>query len=453
MKNILSAILLSFFGAGIAMAQTEAQTELNAYMTNGVVTLKSNDDNYSFRVGGRLVMDGAYYMDDYTDRGSGAKFSAIRLRVFSKIGKKLDVKLDVDFAYKAMLKDAYLRWHTNSKGFIKVGHFAEPFSAENIYSTMDYTFINKSTTVDALGTGRALGVTYRYYDKYFWGEAGAFSQKFATEMASGDMGYGVSARLLGRVTNENYNIQIGGSVNYRRPNANGFTNGSDQYNRQVNVYSALDSSVDGTQMLGATINNVKNSFKYGFELLGNYKNVYLKSEYIHANYSREKDWEYNFINSLGTMMSLYAPTLDAYKALYGEDTSVNFEGFNVEAGWLLFGGDYKYSKVDALMKRPTKKSLELVARYNYTNLNDITDGIYYNGKFYASSMHASFGMANGSIMGGKVNAFTLGVNYYFTNNIVAKLNYSYQKLDQRYNTTYEYDKNLHSLQARLAIEF
>ena len=77
---------------------TEAQTELNAYMDDGLVTFKSQDGQYSFRVGGRLAVDGAYYIDDYTDRSSGADLSSARIRIFSKLGSKLDVKFDIDFA-------------------------------------------------------------------------------------------------------------------------------------------------------------------------------------------------------------------------------------------------------------------------------------------------------------------------------------------------------------------
>ena len=65
---------------------TEAQTELNAYMDDGLVTFKSQDGQYSFRVGGRLAVDGAYYIDDYTDRSSGADLSSARIRIFSKLG-------------------------------------------------------------------------------------------------------------------------------------------------------------------------------------------------------------------------------------------------------------------------------------------------------------------------------------------------------------------------------
>lgn len=454
MKNYILLLIICFMGSGIAIAQTEAQTELDAYMSKGLVYFQSKDKDYSFRIGGRVAMDGAFYMDDYTDRGSGAKFSEARIRLFSKIGKKLDIKFDVDFATsKAVLKDVYLRWHTNSNGFLRVGNFAEPFSAENIYSTMDYGFINKSATVEALGTGRALGITYRYYNNYFWGEGGVFSQKIATATTAGDMGYGLSARALARLTNENYNIHVGGAVNYRKPDANGFTNGSDDFNRVVDVQSALESSIDQTHFIGATLNNVKSGFKFGLEAMGNYKNIYVKGEYINATYNREKDWDYNFTNSLGSYMSTMAPTMEAFKALYGDDTKVNFNGYTVEAGILIFGGDYKYNKVDALMKRPTAKSLEILARYNHTDLEDIENGIYYNGKFYQSALHASFGLANNSVMGGSVDSFTIGVNYYFTDNIVAKINYGYQKLDNEYNTKYKLDKNLSSLQVRLAFEF
>lgn len=96
---------------------TEAQTELNAYMDDGLVTFKSQDGQYSFRVGGRLAVDGAYYIDDYTDRSSGADLSSARIRIFSKLGSKLDVKFDIDFASGVSIKDAYLRWHTDRAGF------------------------------------------------------------------------------------------------------------------------------------------------------------------------------------------------------------------------------------------------------------------------------------------------------------------------------------------------
>ena len=451
---ILGLCLCTSAANVFAQEKTEAQQELDAYMADGIVKFKSKDNNFSFRVGGRVAMDGAYYFDDFTDRGSGAKFQAARIRLFSQIGKAFDIKLDFDLASSSVIKDAYLRWHTNKNGFLKVGNYAEPFSAENIQSSMDYSFINKSATVEALGTGRALGVSYRYYHPYFWVEGGLFSQKLATEYNQGDMGYSASARILGRMTNDDWNFHIGGSVNYRRPNANGFTNGSDDFNRSVVYASGLESSIDQTKFLSATVNNVKSIFKYGIEGMANFRNIYVKGEYIYSRNHRERDWEYNFQSSLGSLLSTMFPTMEAYQKFMGADTPACFSGYTVEAGVLIFGGNYSYNRVDALMNRPKGKTLELVLRYNHTDLNDIADGnIFYNGAFYTSSLHASFGLKDQSIAGGKADTFTVGLNYYVTDNIVTRLNYSYQKVDNQYNLPMSLDKNLHSIQARVAFEF
>lgn len=450
-------------GSAVGFAQeTEAQAELNGYIQDGIVKFSSQDGKYTFRVGARVDVDGAFYIDDYTDRGSGCDISTARIRVFSKLGDKFDFKFDVDFmaSNSNMLKDIYLRWHSNKNGFLRIGNFAEPFSAENIQSTMDYPFIAKSATVQAFGTGRALGVSYRYYHPWFWGEAGVFSQKLNKNHANGDMGYAISTRLLARYTSSDLNVHIGGSFNFRRPDANGYTNGSDDYNRTVSISSNLEGNIDETKFLNASLNNVKSVVKYGLELMASYKNVYVKGEYIHSHVNRERDWDYNFQNSLGTFMGSMFPTLASYQSLMGEDEPANFKGATVEAGVLIFGGDYKYNRVDAMMRRPGGKTLELVARYNYTNLNDIVPGSIYsfngystNGGFYTSSLHQSFGMTNQSVSGGIVHSFTLGVNYYITNAIVARLDYGYSRLNDKYILSYRQDKNLHSVMGRLAFEF
>ena len=394
--------------------------------------------------------------EDHTDRTSGATLSTARLRVLSRLGDHFDFKLDVDFMDKNFIKDAWIRWHSNDNGFLRLGNFAEPFSAENIQSTMDYPFISKSPTVQALGTGRALGLSYRYYHPYFWVEGGAFSQKLATNYMQGDMGWSVSARLLARYTSDDFNIHAGGSVNFRRPNSNGFASGSDDYNRSVIFSSNLGNTIDKTPFLEANVSNVKSTFKYGFELLGNYKNVYLKGEFIKAHVNRERDWDSMYNGFLGTLLGTMFPGTDAFKSFMGGDQPANFEGVSVEAGVLLIGGDYRYSSVDAMMKRPRKKSLELVGRYNYTSLNDyygMYNVFYGMGGFYDSAMHASYQMGNQSVAGGRVNSVTVGLNYWITNYLVARLDYTYNHLNNYYNMNFRDDRDLHSLSARIGFEF
>ncbi len=462
-RNIILSIALCLsLGTIPAVAQddelSEAQKELNAEIDEGLVKFKTADGKYSFRVGARADIDGSFYFDDYTDRGSGAEFSTARIRILSKLGDKLDFKFDADLLDDNFLKDVYLRWHPFKRGFLRIGNFAEAFSAENIQSTMDYPFITKSATVQSLGTGRTLGIAFRYYHPYFWGEAGAYTEKVRKEHGEGDMGYAVSARLLGRYTSDDLNFHVGGSINYRRPDANGFSNGSDDYNRTVSISSNLESAVDDTEFLSVDLSNVKSQLKWGVEMMGNYRNVYMKAEYIGARYERERDWDYMFTSSLGSLMSTFFPTLASYKALMGEDRAVTFKGFTVEGGVLLFGGDYRYNAVDALMSRPKGKTLELVARFNHTNLDDImpgslfVQGIYGSG-FYSSWMHQSYSVTNQSVSGGRVNSLTIGLNYYITNNIIARLNYNYQHLNRPFSNTYMYDNDLHAIQARVAFEF
>ena len=208
MKKYISALVLLLGLSNISFAQktTDAQKELESIVDEGLVKFKSKDGKYSFRVGARAAVDGALYADDYTDRSSGAKFSAARICILSKLGNKVDFKLDMDFTSKSILKDVYLRWHSNKNGFLRLGNFTEAFSAENMQSSFDYPFINKSATTEAFGTGRSLGLAYRYYHPYFWAEAGIYSQKVSTEIKKGDMGYSASARLLGRVTRDDWKL-------------------------------------------------------------------------------------------------------------------------------------------------------------------------------------------------------------------------------------------------------
>lgn len=450
--------MLSFVPA-MAAEPTEAQAELNGYIQDGLFKMTSEDGQYSFRVGARAFLDGAYYCDDYTDRGSGANITSARMRVFSKLGDKFDFKFDVDFmSRKNMLKDVYLRWHTNRYGFVTLGNFVEPFSAENIQTTMNDPFIQKSATVQAFGTGRRVGASYRFYHPYVWVEGGAFSEAPSQDFVAGDKGWALASRLLGRYTSSDFNIHLGGSVDWSRPNANDIKNGADDYNRSVVVGTNLETTIDQTMMAGSTINNVDRIFKYGLELMTNYRNVYLKSEYIAARYDRKRDWDYDFAAAQGSYIGSLFPTIAAYQKLMGKDTPVELSGVTAEAGVLLLGGDYKYNRVNALMNRPGAKSLELVARFNHTNFNDIIPGGYWavglkGAGFYDSALHQAFSVANGSIYGGRINSLTLGLNYYITDQVVARVDYGYTHMNNRYTLERSQDRDMHTVQARLAFEF
>lgn len=86
-------------------------------------------------------------------------------------------------------------------------------------------------------------------------------------------------------------------------------------------------------------------------------------------------------------------SLPAYRA-YGAYASLR---------GIILGRDYTYNMGLAGIDTPRKGSLEAVACYNYTSLSDI----------------------GASILGGRVNDVSVGLNYYFNRYIIGKVRYSY----------------------------
>ena len=62
-------------------------------------------------------------------------------------------------------------------------------------------------------------------------------------------------------------------------------------------------------------------------------------------------------------------------------------------------------------------------------------------------------MGNQSVAGGRVNSVTVGLNYWITNYLVARLDYTYNHLNNYYNMNFRDDRDLHSLSARIGFEF
>ena len=95
-----------------------------------------------------------------------------------------------------------------------------------------------------------------------------------------------------------------------------------------------------------------------------------------------------------------------------------------------------------------------MARYNYTGLNNLTDGEYYNagrGHFYANGYMEDWpGTGATSVGGGDVHSVTLGLNYSFNRYVLCMLDYTWNKIDKPFLPN---DKNVHVAQARVQFTF
>ncbi|MGL5681961.1 MAG: porin [Marinifilaceae bacterium] len=439
--TLVTALL---FSTTLLFAQ-DAKEQMKAFMEDGMVTWTNKQKDASFRIGGRVAIEGAYYFDDYIDRASGIAISEARLRAFSTF-KDFDTKFDVDFAYNDVaMKDMYIRWHGGRNWFVKAGNYAEPFSAGNIQSSFDSWFILKSPTVSAMGTGRSVGATFRYYTEPFWAEAGFFSQKVATEKIPGDKGWGVSARALYRFTPYDDNtLSVGGSFNFRRPSANGFKDGKDKYNRYTYLQSTIGSNVDDINFLNAQIANSWGVYRYGAELIKVYRRFYLQAEYIGMTIHRRRDYKYELEQQLGGEFS--CTDIACMKEWYGDASTLRFNGCYAQVAWTILGPANTYNYVEGFMNLPRRGSLQVMARYDFTDLNDTKGNTYFDGKFYKD---AAVGKEGSGIGGGRINSFTVGVNYSLLENLVFKVNYNYTHL----NSYYLLDKDLGTLAAKIQYQF
>ena len=95
--------------------------------------------------------------------------------------------------------------------------------------------------------------------------------------------------------------------------------------------------------------------------------------------------------------------------------SINFSGWYVQTGYLLFGGRQRYDANGAKYTKikPGKKwgDLELCFRYEFLDLNAPARNVY----------------------GGSAEAYAVGLNWWVNNNVKIQLNYQYNNNDRYAN--------------------
>ena len=114
----------------------------------------------------------------------------------------------------------------------------------------------------------------------------------------------------------------------------------------------------------------------------------------------------------------------------GGRPAYNAHGGYVQGSYLLKGNGFYYDAMYGIPGRPlSDRAVELVARFNYTDLNDNKSGIY----------------------GGEGKDLSLGVNFYLNKYVGLKLNGSYVWVGDGCNSFY--DKDFFLAQARIQYIF
>ena len=344
----------------------------------------TQDEQFKLKIGGRIQNDWMWIGEDeglksdVGEQEDGVEFRRARLYFSGLIYDNLEYKLQFDFAGgDADLKDAYLGLTDFPIGKLRIGHFKEPFSLEELTSSKYTTFLERALP-NVFAPSRNTG--FMLYDSILddrmtW-SAGLFRDTDDYGEGVDDGGYNVTGRITAQPIYEEKGarlLHLGAGYSYRNPDD------SVRYRQRPEAHLTsrfVDTgtfAADQTDLLGLEAAWVDGPFS-------------LRGEYMFANVDR----------------------IDS-------GANVDFDGFYVQASYFLTGEHRRYKASSGTFSRVKPKenfsrsggrgAWEIAARYSELDLND------------------------GSITGGKLSNITAGLNWYLNPNTRLMLNYIHADKD------------------------
>ncbi len=422
---------------------------------NPLLKYDNEKNELKFTIGGRFIGDASWYNTEFTPMKSGASIVDARIRT-SLTYKDLYFYADFDFSKgEFKQKNIFLRYNfaqNNGRTHsLKVGYFAEPISMSYNTSIYNYHFISRPTMTNALSPGRALGISYKFYNDYFLLDQGVFTENKYNDQEAGSQGLSVTGRWVAKLINNQSNLlHIGLGARYARMNTGYEENGV--FKTHQILSSSLQTYTDPVaNFLSADLPWAKENLDLSAEALFKTDKFFARGEYTYKKVFKKRPDEELFQNQLGGAWSM--STLESWQAA-NQLRASKFQGAYLELGYLLMGDKYSYNHEYGLLNGMNdKNSLEIVARYSYVDLNDINKGDMYligNNKFYPNGEISDYPPVSSSVAGGSLHAFTIGLNYTFNEYIKVMGEYQYGILD---NVRYPKDENFHSLQMRVMFSF
>lgn len=310
---------------------------------------------------------------------------------------KFELKADIGLGGgKVAVKDLLLNYHFNNS-VISVGNGYEPFSMDMLISTADLRFHQSAASVLAFTNSRKLGVTYHYHDDNWYLATGVYTNNDINKLGDEKKKSLVStSRVVWRTQDQLRKrlLHVGGAFSFRTKDVN-------KENPVGTMSSDGVTSMFPSPLLEAEIDNMGTELKGVLEVLYTSRKVLLQAE--------------SFVDRLNR-----SGGLRHYLA----------HGGYAQGSYLIVGEGFDYDEMYAIPGRPlSDKAVELVARFNYTNLNDGKSGIY----------------------GGEEKYLSLGVNWYLNKYLGVKFNGSYVWVGDHCDSFY--DKNFFLFQARIQYIF
>ncbi|NOT30322.1 MAG: porin [Planctomycetes bacterium] len=168
-------------------------------------------DDVSAKIGGRLFYDWGWFDGDEAtfntdatgttpELEDGTEFRAGRIHVEGELYQQVGFKAEFDFSQAGAteFKDVFMTLKDTAVGELKVGHFKEPFSLEQLTSARFITFMERGLT-ETFTPGRNSGfqILDQNEEKSMTWAAGVFRTTDNFAKNTGDGEYGYTARVTG----------------------------------------------------------------------------------------------------------------------------------------------------------------------------------------------------------------------------------------------------------------
>lgn len=309
---------------------------------------------------GRILMDAAFLSSSNKAVDEqcvdGVNIPDVRIGMKVSYGK-WEGKADIGYARGSVSpKDIFIQYNFNKQNFLRGGYFVHQFGYQSATSSSFKVSMEEPETHSAFGVGgRLVGLMYEHSDNKFMGTGSIYTDAQSFKKQTNQTGYqgtGLLTRLVYHPLIEKGNLfHVGIGLNYELAAEN---------RSNMEFKAPYPVRVAGINAIGAKITDAKSDFKFSGEVMAAKGHVGIEGQYIFMNVDRKGDAK-------------------SYKA-WGAYGNLRF----------LLNNEYEYVKNDAGIATPAPKSWELVAAYNYTDMNDAKAGFH----------------------GGKLSDWALTMNYY-----------------------------------------
>ena len=420
MRKILFSLAVLLMAASAANAQAVKYNQygvavesdvLDAESQDGFLVIESPKSDYKIWFDNRIQFDaGAFFgAPEWADPiGNGISIRRARFAIKAQVDKNWYGEFDMDLANGLVeLKDAIVRYTGIPNLELQAGNFKENFSIQRNSSSRYLMFMERPMVCSALAPSRHLGINAKYDNPWVWLSAGFFGQEGAgseewTNVADNnkDFGRGISfknntgyAATVKAVFRplcklDNASLHIGAAYSYRTTLASMATGEWGTYRASARNSTSINRKkyLDTNNLKGYDHNNL-----WTAELAGHWGGFRFEGAYIGDNV---------LLKDSNDPASI---------------TAINLGGWYVQAGYLLFGGKQRYDSKGAKYTRAERGQkwgdLELCARYEFCDLNAPAQNVF----------------------GGSAEAYTVGLNWWVTNNVRMQLNYQYNNNDRYAN--------------------